>query len=109
MTCKDCLYYEVCTGYIPSDLDTNDVLEMCAKGKQDKISNIEELCPDFKDKTRYVEIKHGKWKEYFAYDCWHYDCPFCDFGFATKIRQEDPPNYCENCGAKMDSKEGAEE
>ena len=48
-----------------------------------------------------VEVKHGEWKERFAYDSWHYDCPFCDFGFATKIRQEDTPNYCEHCGAKM--------
>lgn len=56
-----------------------------------------------------VEVKHGKWKEHFAYDYWHYDCPFCDFGFATKIRQEETPNYCENCGAKMDEEEGAEE
>ena len=55
-----------------------------------------------------VEVKRGEWKEHFAYDCWHYDCPFCDFGFATKIRQEETPNYCENCGAKMDLEEGAE-
>jgi hypothetical protein len=48
-----------------------------------------------------VEVKHGVWKEHFAYDCWHYDCPFCDFGFAIKIRQEDTPNYCPNCGADM--------
>ena len=56
-----------------------------------------------------VEVKHGEWKEHFDYDCWFYDCPFCYFGFATKIRNEDPPNYCENCGAKMDLREGAEE
>lgn len=53
-----------------------------------------------------VKVKHGEWKEHFAYDCWHYDCPFCDFGFSTKIKQEETPNYCEDCGAKMDLKEG---
>ena len=52
-----------------------------------------------------AEVKHGKWKEHFSFDKWHYDCPFCDFGFAIGIRQESPPNYCENCGAKMDKKE----
>ena len=55
-----------------------------------------------------VEVKHGEWIEHFNFGCWHYDCPFCDFGFATQIRNEDTPNYCENCGAKMDKKEGAD-
>ena len=49
-----------------------------------------------------AEVKHGKWKEHFSFGKWHYDCPFCDFGFAIGMRQESPPNYCENCGAKMD-------
>ena len=40
--------------------------------------------------------------EHFAFDSWHYDCPFCDDGFATKERCEALPNYCGNCGAKMD-------
>ena len=48
------------------------------------------------------EVKHGEWKEHFAFDCWHYDCPFCDDGFATKERDNTLPNYCGNCGAKMD-------
>ena len=51
-----------------------------------------------------TEVKHGEWKVHFSFDKWHYDCPFCDFGFAIGIRQESPPNYCENCGAKMDKK-----
>lgn len=51
-----------------------------------------------------AEVKHGEWKVHFSFDKWHYDCPFCDFGFAIGIRQESPPNYCENCGAKMDKK-----
>lgn len=48
--------------------------------------------------------KHGdgEWKESFSYGCWHYDCPFCDDGYATKVRDKTPPNYCQNCGAKMD-------
>jgi hypothetical protein len=51
-----------------------------------------------------VEVRHGEWKKHFSYGCWHYDCPFCDDGFATKedfiINQL--PKYCSNCGAKMD-------
>ncbi len=48
-----------------------------------------------------VEVKHGEWKEHFAFDCWHYDCPFCDDGYATKEKDETPPNYCGNCGANL--------
>lgn len=51
-----------------------------------------------------VEVRHGEWKEYFMYDCWHYDCPFCDDGYATKGREKHPANYCSNCGAKLDGK-----
>ncbi len=49
-----------------------------------------------------VEVKHGEWKEHFSFDCWHYDCSFCDDGFATKERDNTLPNYCGNFGAKMD-------
>ena len=51
-----------------------------------------------------VEVRHGEWVEHFAFDCWHYDCPFCDDGYATKERDKYKPNYCHNCGAKMDGK-----
>lgn len=46
-------------------------------------------------------VRHGEWIEYFAYGCWHYDCPLCDDGYATKERQIRLENYCQNCGAKM--------
>jgi hypothetical protein len=53
-------------------------------------------------------VKRGEWKKHFSYGCWHYDCPFCDDGFATKedfiINQL--PKYCSNCGAKMNGGEG---
>lgn len=49
-----------------------------------------------------VEVRHGEWKEHFSFGVWHYDCPFCDDGYSTKGREQYPPNYCQNCGAKMD-------
>ena len=52
-----------------------------------------------------VEVRHGRWIEHYAYECWHYDCPFCDDGYATKERDNTPTNYCPNCGAKMDGKD----
>ena len=50
-------------------------------------------------------VRHGKWIENYAYGAWHYDCPFCDDGYATKKREKKPVNYCPNCGAKMDKEE----
>ena len=49
-----------------------------------------------------AEVKHGEWREHFAFGCWHYDCPFCEDGYAMKEKDNTPPNYCQNCGAKMD-------
>ena len=49
-----------------------------------------------------VEVRHGGWIESFSFGYWHYDCPFCDDGYAVKERDETKPNYCQNCGAKMD-------
>ena len=58
--------------------------------------------------TKTVEtapVRHGRWVETFSQGCWHYDCPFCDDGYATKQREKKPVNFCSNCGAKMDAKE----
>ena len=49
-----------------------------------------------------VEVKHGKWIEHFSYGCWHYDCPFCVDGYATKEKDKTPPYYCGNCGARLE-------
>ena len=49
-----------------------------------------------------VKVKCGKWQEHYAFGCWHYDCPFCDDGYATSGRDETPPNYCQNCGNKLE-------
>lgn len=57
------------------------------------------------DIVEIKEVKHGKWQEHFSFGCWHYDCPFCDDGYATKEKDETPPNYCQNCGNKMDGKQ----
>ena len=49
-----------------------------------------------------AEVNHGEWKVHQNGEYWHYDCPFCDDGYATKGKDLIPPNYCQNCGAKMD-------
>jgi hypothetical protein len=75
--CKDCLHYDVCDTYLPTDYDTDEILEMCAKGKSDEITNIEDICNSFKDKYRYVEIPC------YCKECEHYQLveggkPLCD-------------------------------
>ena len=49
-----------------------------------------------------VEVKHGEWIEKFKDGFWYYDCPFCDDGYVVMEKDENKPNYCGNCGAKMD-------
>lgn len=85
-TCKSCLHIDVCT--VTRRHGGRYLTE----------------CPRFKDKTKYVEQKHGRWVERHdeATGTWHYDCPFCDDGYAMKKQDKNPPNYCGNCGAKMD-------
>lgn len=53
-----------------------------------------------------VEAKHGEWIEkslglYECSICGHHIC-----GFNANIKKT---NYCDDCGAKMDKKEGAED
>ena len=49
---------------------------------------------------------NGRWIEHYSFGAWHYDCPFCDDGYATKERQEKPQNYCHNCGARLVKTDG---
>lgn len=56
-----------------------------------------------------VEVKHGEWIESFSNCVRHYDCPFCDYGYAILGRAPTLPNYCQNCGAKMDGERKEQE
>lgn len=83
MTCKDCLHYDVC-GYMRMERGQ-------FKG-----------CVDFKDKSRYVEQRHGKWIDCSEADqVRYYRCSVCRFVFPIFKYTE----YCQHCGAKMDGKE----
>lgn len=101
MTCNDCIHHDLC-------FDNGTLFIHYAKGK--KIADAENGCPfkAFKNKADFVEVKHGYWKEYFSAGKFHYDCSVCDDGFATKERLKTVPNYCSNCGAKMDGGELSE-
>ena len=75
-----------------------------------RYSAVDYVIRQIEDEERFptadvAEVKHGYWKEYFSAGAFHYDCSNCDYGFSTKERAEKVPNYCENCGAKMDGGE----
>ena len=93
--CADCIHFSLC------DYNTNVSGDSKIKLFYEKGA---EKCSFYKPTADVVEVKHSTWNEYYSFEKWHYDCPICDFGFAVGIRQEEPPNYCEHCGAKMDKK-----
>ena len=51
-------------------------------------------------------VRHGQWEE--ASDGDGIVCPFCRTDFCTIIYDTEHFNYCPNCGAKMDEREGTQ-
>ena len=100
MTCKDCIHYEACGGFIPTDLD-QDVFDYCRKGIADEIPNIEERCSCFMDKADVVEVKHGEWISVDADVI--FKCSICEAEISTSwdYENENMFAYCPCCGAKM--------
>ena len=49
--------------------------------------------------------KQGEWQVHQSGEYWHYDCPFCDDGYATRGKDITPNNYCGNCGAMLKERE----
>lgn len=80
-------------------INKQQILEK-AKQHQDSPFGIPLIIAEI-EKADALEVVHAEWEEHFAFGCWHYDCPFCDDGYATKYKDKTPPNYCGNCGAKL--------
>ena len=102
MTCKDCIHFDVCSGYTPTDLDS-DVFNYCREGRADEIPDIEERCSTFKNKADFIEVKYGKWlptkiPSYFGGLIW--ECSVC--GAKDGERSSILGYYCWRCGARMD-------
>lgn len=57
---------------------------------------VEKCC----DEARAEAESEGEWVVTYNNGVWHYDCPFCDNGYAQKAKLP-ASNYCENCGAKL--------
>lgn len=92
-TCKECLHVEVCKAWDSSGEIQKDNYK------------IFQNCPHFKDRSRFVELKHAEWVEdEDMYGDPIYRCSACSERF---ILEEGTPtdngySYCPNCGAKMD-------
>lgn len=90
MNCNDCLYREVC--------DRHCELQ-CQAGCSTCMTYACEPCELFKDRTKWVEQKHGRWKYYHKQN--KAVCTNCSFerdldeNFGRAI-------FCPNCGAKME-------
>lgn len=96
MTCKeDCYHYEACSGFSPSDLQ-KDVWDYFAKGREDEIPDIEDRCPEFKNKSDLIEVVNCK-------DCIYHNVPPCPMRLSLNWTNDN--DFC-SYGKK---KEGAEE
>ena len=87
-TCKECLHYEAC------------VLNEAYWVKH----NADQACHAFKDKSQYVEQKHGQWKvekDKAHTNCTCSACHMRFYYFNQGQLQIDQMPYCPNCGAKM--------
>jgi hypothetical protein len=68
--------------------------------------NIKDLCPQFKNKADFVEVKHGRWKSEMRERCdWrgkkqnYYQPNSCSVCHEAVVERTP---YCPYCGAKMD-------
>lgn len=92
MSCKDCLYYEVC----PLGLAVNGETGTCLK---------------FKNKADFVEVVHGYWMHeppYYALNGKYLKASECSNCYAFFVSNGNEPYsdhpYCCECGARMDGK-----
>lgn len=86
-TCKDCLHVEAC------------VLNEAYWVKH----NADQACSVFKDKSKYVEQKYGRWEyegSLLRMRLERRNCSNC--GKMTLMFPNEILNYCPKCGAKME-------
>ena len=77
----------------------NDTPEQVGYSREDAAD-----CIRYMDAADVALVRHGRWEE--ASDGDGIVCPFCRTDFCTIIYDTEYFNYCPNCGAKMDEKEG---
>lgn len=99
MTCKDCLHYEVCYAW----------------ARQNLPMFLLKPCDHFKDRSKWVEQKQGRWEDGFCSNCkeeamsTRWDEPIYDYDWEENLRYSHTEthteyhltDYCPNCGALM--------
>ena len=98
MTCKDCIHSRVCfdsegtTRYYGTDAAAN---------------NVEDLCPCFADRSRYVVREKGEWEPILNSRGEHAEVELCaSWWRCKKCGHEDfLANFCPDCGADMRRRE----
>lgn len=72
-----------------------------AELKIDITKVVEELIERLKAEG-YTAVKHGKWCGYLCSECNEY----ADYFISGDFYFDEKPNFCPNCGARMDLKDG---
>lgn len=86
-TCRECLHYDACKYWIDTFKE---------QIRHDWEYVFADNCDDFKDKTKYVEQKHGRWLPQILLGERVWDCSEC------KTLGSPHWKWCPVCGAKMD-------
>ena len=97
-------------------IDVNNLIEEIREERCYNCRNFKDMKCDYCSTADYIymiedmptvdvaPVRHGRWEE--ASDGDGIVCPFCRTDFCTIIYDTEYFNYCPNCGAKMDEKEG---
>ena len=91
--CKRCFHFQVCAQVMKNQLF---IREKMLKEENPK-------CEHFVNDANVVEVRHGKWISHGIAAV----CSVCQTEIVIEQYEEDL-NYCPNCGAKMDGKDGAD-
>lgn len=100
MSCKDCVHFKACVGFMYSEIDTCKNIE----ASMEKHAN-DNVCDLFKNAADVVEVMHGEWimtDLRFA----EMSCSICGFTYYGEYDEECMSKYCPECGAKMDGERG---
>lgn len=91
--CIKCFHFQVCAQVMKNQLFIRSVM----------LKEENPKCEHFIPAADVVEVKHGEWKQ----DGIAAVCGVCQ-SYIVIEQYEKELNYCPNCGAKMDGKDGDE-
>lgn len=93
--CFDCFHCDVCKQTHKAAFPECTEVQIMA------VMSRENSCKNFKATADVVEVKHGRWVRY-KENCLYNRCSRCLYEHCCE------PNYCPNCGARMDGVDDGE-